>query len=470
MEGIGWTYDDVLIIPQYSEISSRKDVDLSVDLGRGIKLKLPIMASPMDTVCGSEMAIAMARAGGIGIIHRYCSVEEQVGMVGEVKRAQNYIVEKPYCIRGEETVGKAKKMMKEKKVGSLIVELDGKLNGILTHRDVRHCMDLELVDAVCTRNGTVYLPEADVSLEKAQELMKKHRIKTIPITRGKDELEIRGLITEKDIVNQVRFPNMVLDGKGRLLVGASVGIKGDWLERCGKLIEAGADVLLVDVAFGNNKKVLESVGEIRKKYPGILLIGGNVCTEDGMKRMLEAGCDLVRVGIGPGSCCMTRVVAGVGFPQLSAVGSCARIGACIADGGIKNSGDCAKALGAGAKVVMLGSMLAGCEQSPGRLIRKNGKKYKVIRGMAGTMANLSRREKMGEDADDIYDYVAEGVDAMVGYKGDVMDVLKQLEGGIRSGMSYVGAKNLEEFKKKTKFIQITGTGSRENGAHDVMVD
>jgi len=470
MEGIGYTYDDVLIIPQYSEINSRKDVDLSVDLGHGIKLKLPVIASPMDTVCGSNMAINMARAGGLGIIHRYCSIEEQVEMVIEVKRAQNYIIEKPYCISGTENVSRAREIMKEKKVGSLIVSLDGKLNGIVSHRDIRHCTGMELIDNVCTRNGTVYMPEVDVSLENARELMQKHRIKTIPITKSKEELEIRGLVTEKDIMNQVRFPNMVLDGKGRLLVGASVGIKGDYLERSKELIEAGIDVLLIDVAFGNNKRVIECIAELRKLYPKVLLISGNVCTEDGMKRMMEAGCDLVRVGIGPGSCCMTRVVAGVGFPQLSAIGSCSRVGAGIADGGIKNSGDCAKALGAGARVVMLGGMLAGCEQSPGRLIRKNGKKYKVVRGMAGTMANLTRKEKMGESVDDIYDYVAEGVDAMVGYKGDVMDVLRQLEGGIRSGMSYVGAKNLEEFRKRVHFIQITGAGSRENGAHDVVVD
>ena len=429
----------------------------------------------MDTVTESGMAVAMAREGGIGIIHRFLSIEDEVKEVQKVKRSGSVMIENPYTIRPDQTVSDAINYAQEQGVsGLLVTDSELKLVGILTDRDLIFETDLsKLVKDVMTKD--VITAKPGISLEDAKELLHKHRIEKLPLID--DSKHVKGLITSKDITNIENFPAASKDKKGRPLVGAAVGVKGDFMERAESLLEADADVLVVDIAHGHSENAINTVHHIKKAFPDSELVAGNVATAKGAEDLIKAGVDAVKVGVGSGSICITRVVTGSGVPQLTAVIDCAKVGKdndipIISDGGTRNSGDATKALAAGASSVMIGSMLGGTDESPGSLLTKNGKRFKVYRGMASLAASLGRKSKETGYVsleDDLNDYVAEGVEAMVPYKGSITDILKQLTGGIRSGLSYCGAHSIPQMQENAEFIKMSHAGIAESQPHDVSL-
>ena len=471
----GLTFDDVLLVPKYSNITSRSQTNLNTKLSRNISLNIPLISANMDTVTESGMAVAMAREGGIGIIHRFLSIEDEVKEVQKVKRSGSVMIENPYTIRPDQTVSDAINYAQEQGVsGLLVTDSELKLVGILTDRDLIFETDLsKLVKDVMTKD--VITAKPGISLEEAKELLHKHRIEKLPLID--DSKHVKGLITSKDITNIENFPAASKDKKGRPLVGAAVGVKGDFMERAESLVEADADVLVVDIAHGHSENAINTVRHIKKAFPDSELVAGNVATAKGAEDLIKVGVDTVKVGVGSGSICITRVVTGSGVPQLTAVIDCAKVGKdndipIISDGGTRNSGDATKALAAGASSVMIGSMLGGTDESPGSLLTKNGKRFKVYRGMASLAASLGRKSKESGYVsleDDLNDYIAEGVEAMVPYKGSITDILKQLTGGVRSGLSYCGASTISQMQENAEFIKMSYAGIAESQPHDVSL-
>lgn len=471
----GLTFDDVLLIPKRSPIISRSQTNLKTRLSRNINLNTPVISANMDTVTESPMAIALAREGGIGIIHRFMTIQEQVDEVLKVKRSESVMIEQPYTISIDSSVGYAKKIMKDFGISGLLIEKDKKLAGIVTKRDLLFETNFENnISAVMSKD--VVFAELGTSIEKAKYILHKNRIEKLPII-DKDK-QIIGLITSKDILKMEEFPNASKDKKGRLLVGAAVGVKGDYLERTEALLDAGADVMVVDIAHGHSDNAINCVHLIKKAFKDCELIAGNIATGQGTEDLIRAGVDAVKVGVGSGSICITRVITGSGVPQLTAILGSVKIAKeyeipVISDGGIRNSGDLTKALAAGASSVMVGSLLGGTDESPGKTLVKNGKKYKIYRGMASFYASLGRKyREEGQqitESEDLNDYVPEGVEAMVSYKGSVVEIIRQLVGGLRSGLSYCGAKNINEMQQNAEFVRITTAGYIESQPHDVSV-
>ena len=472
---VGLTFDDVLLVPQYSTIRSRSNVDISSDLVPGIQLHSPVISSNMDTVTEAEMAIAMAHAGGLGIIHRFLTIPDQIKLVEQVKRSESFVVEDPVTIAPDSTLRQAKNMMAEVNIGGLVVT-DGEnhLLGMLTTRDLILAPDQEAsVRSAMTPRTEVITANAQEPRGQAQLKLHKHRIEKLPLVDSEDR--VQGLITAQDIVKSQEHPQSTKDKKGQLMVGVAVGVHEQDLRRARGCLEAGADVLVVDVAHGHADHTLQMVKALKSEFPDVPVIAGNVATGSGVKDLAAAGADAVKVGVGAGSICITRVVTGSGVPQLTAIAECAKAGRSlggpiIADGGIRKSGDITKAIGAGASTVMLGSLLAGTDESPGARVVRDGQQKKVIRGMASLSANLDRKSLDSESGEEEIDYgevVPEGVEAVVPYRGPVEEILHQLMGGLRSGMSYAGAGTIPEFWEKAEFIQITAAGKLESGVHDV---
>jgi IMP dehydrogenase len=472
----GLTFDDVLLVPKRSPIVSRAQTDLRTRLSRNISLNIPLISANMDTVTESQMAIAVAREGGIGIIHRFMTIEDHVDEILRVKRSESVVIEQPYVVKPDMTLADMQKLMAEYGVSGLLVEDGaGKLAGIITRRDTmfekngkRKVSDLMTKEVITAKAGT--------TIEQAKDILHKHRIEKLPLIDSKGR--IAGLITSKDILKMDEYPHAAKDKKGKLLVGGAVGVKGDYLERTEALLEAGADTIVVDIAHGHSENAINTVRMIKKAFPGCDLIAGNVATGEGARDLIRAGVDAVKVGVGSGSICITRVVTGSGVPQLTAVIDAVKAAKeydipVISDGGIRTSGDLTKALAAGASSAMIGSMFGGTDESPGKSLVKNGKKYKMYRGMASYMASLGRKyREEGEqviDADDPNEYVPEGVEAMVPYKGSVVEIVRQLAGGLRSGLSYCGARTIPEMQKNAEFVRITGAGFIESQPHDVDV-
>ena len=466
------TFDDVLLVPKRSSVHSRKEVDLSTRLSRNIKLNIPVVSANMDTVTESAMAIAMAHNGGIGIIHRFMPVERQVEEVLKVKRAESVIIENPYTIWPSATVADAKRLMQEKGVnGLLVVDANQKLLGILTARDLLfEENDLSRVSELMTPTKSLHTATTDVSIDEARRLLRKHKVEKLPLVDGEGRL--RGLITSKDMMTLAERPQACKDSKGQLIVGAAVGIREGYLERARSLVDASVDVLVVDVAHGHSDRVLDVVRKLKKELGQVDVVAGNVATPEGTRDLVAAGADAVKVGIGSGSICITRIVTGAGVPQLTAVLECAEAAKdldvpIIADGGIRNSGDITKALAVGASSVMVGSMLAGTEESPGVMVMRNGRKYKVHRGMASVGASMKRGTQEAEDEASLLEYVAEGVEAFVPYRGTAHEIIAQLAGGIRSGLSYCGARTLVELRQNASFVRLTSAALKESYPHDV---
>ena len=472
----GVTFDDVLLVPKYSKITSRSDTDLSTKLSKNISLNIPLISANMDTVTESSMAVTVAREGGIGIIHRFLTIQQQVNEVLKVKRSGSIIIENPYTINSEIAIKNAFSIMNEKQVsGLLVTDSNSKIIGILTERDVlfESSDSSKLVKELMTKD--VVTAKLGVDLEQVKEILKHNRIEKLP--KVDDNNYVKGLITSQDISNLEKYPNASKDKKGRPLVGSAVGVKGDFMERSEALINAGADVLVVDIAHGHSENAINTLYNIKKAFPDCELIAGNVATAQGTEDLIKAGVDAVKVGVGSGSICITRVITGSGVPQLTAVYDCAKVGndhgiPIISDGGTRNSGDATKALAAGASSIMVGSILGGTDESPGSTITKNGKRFKIYRGMASLAASMGRRSKETgtfELADDLNDYVAEGVEAMVPYKGSVTEIITQITGGIRSGLSYCGASNIKQMQENAEFIKISRAGFAESQPHDVDI-
>lgn len=469
----GLTFDDVLLVPKYSDITSRTQTNLSTKLSRNISLQIPLISANMDTVTESSMAVTMAREGGIGIIHRFLTVEEEVGEVLKVKRSGSVMIENPYSIRPDQTVREAIEYASERQVsGLLVTDAESRLVGILTERDLvfESGMDRPVRD-VMTRD--VVTAQPGISLEKAKEKLHQNRIEKLPLLD--DAGRVKGLITRKDISNMENYPDAAKDRKGRPLVGAAVGVKGDFMERAEMLLEADADVIVVDIAHGHSDNAIAAIRNLKRAFPDCELIAGNVATAAGAEDLIKAGVDAVKVGVGSGSICITRVVTGSGVPQLTAVLDCSKVGKdhgvpVISDGGTRTSGDATKALAAGASSVMVGSILGGTDESPGSVLTKNGKRFKVYRGMASLGASLGRSSADPGSYpvhDDLNDYIVEGVEAMVPYKGSVADILKQLTGGIRSGLSYCGAHSIPQLQENAEFIKMSRAGFAESQPHDI---
>ena len=470
----GLTFDDVLLVPKYSDITSRSQTDLTTKLSRNISINIPFVSANMDTVTESSMAGTMARAGGIGIIHRFLTIKEQANHVLKVKRSGSVMIENPYSISADKSIENALDYAHDKDIsGLLVVDSNSKLIGIVTERDLLFANKSSKIEDVMTKD--VVTAKMGVTLDESKEILHKHRIEKLPIVD--DSGIIKGLITSKDITNNANFPNASKDKKGRPLVGAAVGVKGDFLERSESLLEAGVDVLVVDIAHGHSENAISTVRNIKKAFPNCELIAGNVATAQGAEDLIKAGVDAVKVGVGSGSICITRVITGSGVPQLTAVMDCAKIGKdhgipIISDGGTRTSGDATKALAAGASTIMVGGMLGGTDESPGTVLTKNGKRFKVYRGMASLAASIGRKSKetgLISLDDDLNDYVAEGVEAMVPYKGTVTDILKQLTGGVRSGLSYCGAHTIPQMQENAEFIKMSRAGFAESQPHDVSL-
>ncbi len=468
------TYDDVLLVPQYSDVDSRRKLSIQTKLTKEITLQIPIVSANMDVVTESEMAIAMAREGGIGIIHRFLSIEEQSRQIQRVKKAESFIVDNPIMMNTAHTVGDLKKLVDETGTGGiLILNGDEKLVGIVTTRDLLfENNDSKPLTEIMQKN--VVTGPAQISLKDAEKLLHENRIEKLPLVD--ENGRVAGLVTLKDIMKITQYPKATKDSRGRLIVGAAVGVRDREMHRVDAALQAGADCIVVDIAHGDSNLEIEMIQNIRKHFPSAQIIGGNVATGDGTKRLIDAGADAVKVGVGPGSICITRMVAGSGVPQLSAVIECADAARpsgipIIADGGIRQPGDVAKAIAAGAQTVMIGSMLAGTDESPGMVMTRRGHRYKASRGMASREANIDRNRKEGNDLsqEEIEEYVAEGVEAAVPYRGKAREVLTQLVGGLQSGMSYSGVHDVEDFQKKAIFVRMTGAGLKESGPHDVEV-
>lgn len=479
----GLTFDDVLLVPRRSSITSRGDVDTSTRLTESIQIKIPILSANMDTVTEAKMAIAMARLGGIGILHRFMTIEQQVREVKAVKRAQGFIIEHPYNVEPDASVEQARALMDRHKVGALIVvDGTGKLIGLVSQRDLMLApASMENIRQAMTPRERLITVKPDVSVEQARELLYKHRIEKLPVLGDDDNLV--GLITSHDLIKLDQSPNVTTDSKGRLRVGAAIGVTARERERAAVLLEAGADVLVLDIAHGHADHCISMVKNLRAEFPKVQIIAGNVASREGARELSEAGADAIKVGIGPGSICTTRIVTGFGVPQLTAILDSAagvrdsgRDIPLIADGGIRTPGDLVKAIAAGAEAVMIGSLFAGCDEAPGSPVLRDGKKVKVVRGMASLGATMDRRlsergeDESAEDQEDWSKVVPEGVEAVVPYRGNVEEILHQLVGGLRSGLSYGGAHNIRELQANAEFIEISAAGVRESNSHDVDRD
>ena len=466
----GLTFDDVLLVPARSNVLP-KDVDLTTRLTNKIILNAPIMSAGMDTVTESKMAIAMAREGGIGIIHKNMTIEEQAIEVDRVKRQENGVITDPIFLNEDNTVRQALELMAKYRISGVPVTRGTKLVGIITNRDIVFETNYDkTLDEVMTKSPLITAKEG-TTLEEALEILKKHKIEKLPLID--DDNNLKGLITIKDIEKAKAYPNAAKDSKGRLLCGASVGITNDMMERVEALVKAKVDVITLDTAHGHSKGVIEGVRKIKSVYPELQIIAGNIATAEAVRDLVEAGADCVKVGIGPGSICTTRIVAGVGVPQLTAVMDCVEEGRkygvpVIADGGLKYSGDIVKALAAGAQVCMMGSMLAGCEESPGETEIYQGRTYKVYRGM-GSLAAMEKGSSDRYFQNGTKKFVPEGVEGRVAYKGPVSDTIFQLLGGIKSGMGYLGAPTLDNLYENAKFVVQTASGIRESHPHDINI-
>ncbi|MFD2866531.1 IMP dehydrogenase [Mucilaginibacter antarcticus] len=469
----GLTYDDVLLLPAYSEILPR-DVNTSSFLTRNIRLNVPLVSAAMDTVTEAQLAIAMAQAGGLGMLHKNMSIEKQAAEVRKVKRSESGMIQEPVTLHEASTVGDAVKMMREFKIGGIpVVDENNKLKGIITNRDLRFQKDLtKPVEGVMTKTGLI-TAAAGTTLQQAEEILQQHKIEKLPVVDAGGILI--GLITFKDIQKFKNNPNACKDEHGRLRVGAAVGVTADTMERVDALVKAGVDVIAIDTAHGHSKGVIDKLKEVKAKYPELQVIAGNVATGDGARALADAGADAVKVGIGPGSICTTRIIAGVGVPQLYAVYECAQAlkgtgVPVIADGGIKHTGDIAKAIAAGAGTIMAGSLFAGVEESPGESIIYEGRRFKSYRGMGSieAMEQGSKDRYFQDVEDDIKKLVPEGIVGRVPYKGTLSEVIYQFVGGLRASMGYCGAKDIDALQQ-AKFVRITASGIRESHPHDITI-
>ena len=466
----GLTFDDVLLIPAESNVLPA-DIDLHTKLTKKITLNIPVMSAAMDTVTESRMAIALAREGGIGVIHKNMSIGAQAEQVDMVKRSENGVITNPFWLGPGHTLAEADELMAKYRISGVPICDNGKLIGIITNRDMKFETDMnQLIDNVMTRDNLVTAPEG-TTLDEAREILRRHKIEKLPIVDAKGHL--KGLITIKDIEKAQVYPNSARDEKGRLMVGAAIGVTEDVLDRVAALVEVGVDVLCLDSAHGHSQNILNCVKRIKSLYPDVQLVAGNVATADGTRALIEAGADCVKIGIGPGSICTTRVVAGIGVPQITAVFDAAQVASeygvpIIADGGIKYSGDIAKAIAAGGNVVMLGSLLAGCEESPGDTEVYQGRQFKVYRGMGslGAMAKGSKDRYFQQNNKKL---VPEGVEGRVPYKGPVAETIYQMMGGLRAGMGYCGCPTIEDLRTRAQFTQITAAGLKESHPHDIYI-
>lgn len=468
----GLTFDDVLLIPGESNVEP-KDVDISTHLTKKVKLNTPIITAAMDTVTEARMAIAIAREGGIGVIHKNMTIEKQADQVDRVKRSENGVIVNPFFLTPDHYVSDANQLMAKYKISGVPICRDGKLVGIITNRDMRFMSDSDYnqrISDVMTHEQLVTAP-VGTTLPEAQEILRKHKIEKLPIVDENGAL--KGLITIKDIEKSVQYPNSARDNSGRLLCAAAIGGTADVLERVAELVKAQVDVLVLDSAHGHNSNIVKSVAKVKKAFPDVQLVAGNIATAEAAKALIDAGADCVKVGIGPGSICTTRVVAGIGVPQITAIFDAANEASkhgipVIADGGVKYSGDIVKALAAGGSVVMIGSLVAGCEESPGESEIYQGRQFKVYRGMGSLGA-------MGRGSSDRYfqasnkKFVPEGVEGRVPYKGMLADTIYQLMGGLRAGMGYTGCATIQELHDKAKFVKITGAGLKESHPHDIQI-
>ena len=468
--GDGITFDDVLLVPAYSEVTPNM-VDLSTNLTKTVKLNIPMMSASMDTVTEHRMAIAMARQGGIGVIHKNMSVEAQAEEVDKVKRSENGVITDPFSLSPEHTLQDADNLMAKFRISGVPITEHGKLVGIITNRDLKFEEDFskKIKDSM-TSNELVTAREG-ITLNEAKKILAKARKEILPIVDA--DFNLKGLITIKDIEKQIKYPLSAKDAQGRLLCGAGVGITANMMERVDALVKAKVDVIVVDSAHGHSKNIIEAVQKIKLAFPDLPIVAGNIATGEATKALIEAGADAVKVGIGPGSICTTRVVAGIGVPQITAIMDCYAVAKeygipIIADGGIKYSGDMTKAIAAGANVCMMGSIFAGCDESPGTFELYQGRKYKVYRGM-GSLAAMENGSKDRYFQQDAKKLVPEGVEGRVAYKGSVEDTVFQLIGGLRSGMGYCGAVNIETLKETGKFVKISAASLKESHPHDIHI-
>ncbi len=467
----GLTFDDVLLVPKYSEIASRGLVDTSSSLTKRLTLKVPIVSANMDTVTESKMAIEMARFGAVGVIHRFLSIESQAAEVEKVKRSESFVIERPVTISRGATLGEAVEKMKVHGISSLLVASDlNKLEGILTQKDLMFQELSKKVEDVMTKSTELIVAPENTSIEAAKLILKNNKIEKLPLIEK--DFVLKGLITAKDIVKKESFPNASQDLKGRLIVGAAVGVADDCMQRAEALVGAGADFLVLDIAHGHSKHAIEALKNLKSSF-NAEVIAGNVATAKGTQDLIDAGADAVKVGIGNGAVCTTRIVTGCGVPQITALHDCVEIARefnvpIVADGGIRYSGDIVKALAAGASTVMLGSILAGTEESPGRILKKGHNQFKVYRGMASLSAAITRKNinnKQSQQSMNFNNIIAEGVETLVPFKGSAIDILKQMHGGLRSGMSYCNAMAVTELPAKAEFIKITNSGLIESHPH-----
>ena len=466
----GLTFDDVLLVPARSEVLPN-DVNISTYLTKKIKLNAPIMSAGMDTVTTSPMAIAIARQGGIGVIHKNMDIDDQVTEVDKVKRSEHGVITDPFSLSPNHYVYEANELMAKYHISGVPITEHSKLVGIITNRDLRfETNHNKKIYEVMTREGLITTP-VGTSLEEAKRLLTEHKIEKLPIVD--ENFILKGLITIKDIEKTIKYPNSAKDEQGRLVVAAAIGASGDYMERAEALIKGKVDALVVDTAHGHSVGVIRVVSELRRKFPDVQIIAGNVATGAATVDLIDAGADAIKVGIGPGSICTTRVVAGIGVPQITAIYDCAEAAKkygipIIADGGIKYSGDITKAIGAGANVCMIGSLFAGCEESPGATELYQGRTYKVYRGM-GSLSAMASGSKDRYFQDDSRKLVPEGVEGRIAHKGNVVDMVYQLMGGLRAGMGYCGCGTIEELKEKSEFMRITTAGLRESHPHDIHI-
>ncbi|MBV8328221.1 IMP dehydrogenase [Chryseobacterium sp.] len=465
------TFDDVLLVPSYSEVLPNQ-VSLKSRLTDKITLNVPIVSAAMDTVTEADLAIALARVGGLGFIHKNMTIAEQAAQVNRVKRSENGMISDPVTLSKDHTLGEAKELMAKFKISGLpVVDADNVLIGIITNRDVKYQENLDMkVEEIMTKENLI-TSDKDTNLEKAKEILLRNRVEKLPIVDKDNKLV--GLITIKDIDNQLEYPNANKDQNGRLIVGAGVGVGEDTLDRIEALVHAGVDIVAIDSAHGHSKGVLDKISEIRKAYPTLDIVGGNIVTADAAKDLIVAGANVLKVGVGPGSICTTRVVAGVGVPQLSAIYNVYEYAqsqnvTVIADGGIKLSGDIVKAIASGAGAVMLGSLLAGTDEAPGEEIIFQGRKFKSYQGM-GSLSAMKRGGKERYFQSEAKKFVPEGIEGRVPHKGKLEDVIFQLTGGLRAGMGYCGAKDIEALQQDSKLVMITGSGLKESHPHDVII-